>query len=454
MIAILLGLLSVYNLGRQPIRRVVLVTIDTLRADHLGAYGYSRNTSPFLDSLAQRGILFEQARSQSSHTLPSHASLFTSLYPFQHRARVNGQRLRSDILTLAGLLSEHEVTTAAFTSVKFLRGVQNGFEVFDAKSRRADETIDQTIKWLEDQSSDRRFLLWIHLYDVHQYHSLKKVNKVAVDQVTLKEPQERQAFLDFLYQKHHIPRDAFNQRRLMRTYTGYDGQLRYVDQQLQRLFEWMGKRGLQDSSLWIITADHGEGLGNHYYTGHGKYIYNEQLHVPMIWYFSDARYPVKRIPHQVQLVDIFPSVTDIFDITLTNGAQKIQGTSLVPLLQQDEVASFPKLSFAQRRPRPRRRRSWEREVWEAGTIASLQSLHHKYILHSQGQDEFYDLTQDPYETNNLIEAEDNVVISPRESLKKSLAHMLRNQKRPQARQRPQKIDKDIHRELRSLGYLQ
>ena len=117
---------------QAPAQRIILVTIDTLRADHLGAYGYPRGVSPFLDDLAGRSVVFDLALSSSSHTAPSHASLFTSLQPAQHRILVNGKRLDDRLVTIAELLSEQGYRTAAFTPVRFLNGLGAGFLFFSS----------------------------------------------------------------------------------------------------------------------------------------------------------------------------------------------------------------------------------------------------------------------------------------------------------------------------------
>jgi arylsulfatase A-like enzyme len=154
----------------EPPRNVILVTIDTLRADHVGAYGYPRPTTPFLDDLAGRGVLFENAFSSSSHTAPSHATMFTSVYPQAHGVLENGTALPEDLDTLAETLRDNGYQTAAFTSVRFLELLGRGFEHFDADRRLGGGTVTAARGWLaSDRDADRPLFLWVHVYDVHQY---------------------------------------------------------------------------------------------------------------------------------------------------------------------------------------------------------------------------------------------------------------------------------------------
>src|SRR5688572_24614148 len=158
--------------------RVVLVTIDTLRADHLPFYGYPRMTAPFLTDLANRSVVFEEAYAHSSHTLPSHASLFTSLLPTEHRARENGQELSPEIPTMAGWFRQHASRTGAFTATKFLLRATPGFEVAESPAEKGvpgrrrgaegREVIARALDWL-GKHRDESFFLWVHLFDVHEW---------------------------------------------------------------------------------------------------------------------------------------------------------------------------------------------------------------------------------------------------------------------------------------------
>jgi len=157
------------NRGGTPrVSRVVLVTIDTLRADHLKSYGYLRETSPFIDGLAAEGVLFERAFATVSHTAPSHASMLTGRAPAGHGLFANGQSLDPVVPSLGCLLAANGFRGGAFTSVRFLREMMSGFGERSATERVAAKTVDAALAWVETLAPDARFFLWVHIYDPHR----------------------------------------------------------------------------------------------------------------------------------------------------------------------------------------------------------------------------------------------------------------------------------------------
>ncbi len=240
---------------------VILISIDTLRADHLSAYGYSKIRTPHIDSFADGGTLFTQAEAQIPLTLPSHTSLFTSTYPFQNLVEENGERVPADAVTLASVLHSQGYKTAAFIGSDYLDrryGLDQGFDDYDspfgeetrnplAASLRRDGTlvVRAARQWLDAHRGQPVFA-FVHLYDLHVPYAL---------------PPE-------VAQKQGISR--------------YDAQLLYVDQVLGRFRQELEESGWWDKSLIIIFGDHGEGLGDHRETDHGYYIYESTLHVPLI----------------------------------------------------------------------------------------------------------------------------------------------------------------------------
>ncbi len=390
----------------EPLRNLVLVTIDTLRADHLGLHGYPRPTSPFLDLLASRSAVFENAFASTSYTAPAHASLFTSLQPVQHGLLINGHTLDTAIPTLASLLRERGSRTAAFTSVSFLAGLGTGFEELDlpldpaATYRPADRTVDAALEWHrrrseepDERSADRPFFLWIHLYDVHQYGVRAPVRERYLERMRRDSEERGEKIRAFLESEHGIA--GSHRPKLLERYDRYDAQIAFVDEQLERLFAALEK-DTAGETLWIITSDHGEGLGNHRFWGHGRYIWNEHLRVPLILYAGERRWAPSRVEALVRHVDLLPTIVELLGVPLDRDALRLEGHSLVPLLE-DRDASVPiDFAFAQRRPKGSRTR------WEPGVVIAAQDLRFKYILHSEGPDELYDLASDPRELENLI----------------------------------------------------
>lgn len=280
-------LLSCGPIGRVPAGpNVLLVTIDTLRADHVGAYGAARSETPTLDGLAARGVLFETAIASAPLTLPSHATILTGLYPPSHGARHNGiHRVDESVETMAELFRAGGWSTGAVVGATVLNsefGLSQGFDVYDDAletgvgaggirypERKASEVTDRAINWLATVG-DRPFLLWVHYYDPHAPYA----------------PPEPQ-------------RARFGDRP-------YDGEVAYVDQELGRLLDSLRASGTLDDTVVAVTSDHGEGLGDHGETTHAYFVYETVLRVPLILAGPG-------IPHGV----VVPGVTSLASVAGT-----------------------------------------------------------------------------------------------------------------------------------------
>jgi len=272
---------------------VILVTIDTLRSDHLPAYGYDGVKTPHLDALAQQSVLFEQAFAHYPLTLPSHASLMTGTWPPQHGVRDNlGFRLDPKHVTLAGTLKQEGYRTGAVVSSMVLRkttGIDSGFDFFDDQlkrgtrrgivnyaERRGDQSLAIAQEWLEGQP-DSRFFLWLHLYDPH---------------IPYLPPEEFRGKGD----------------------TEYDDEIGYSDHLLGELFGFLKEKGLYDPAIVIVTSDHGEGLGDHGELQHGLLLYREALQVPMIVKLPQAKLGNTRDKRLVGLSDLAPTVCSLLGL--------------------------------------------------------------------------------------------------------------------------------------------
>lgn len=385
----------------EPPTGVFLITIDTLRADHLGCYGYPRQVSPFLDSLARDSTVFENALAASSHTAPSHAALFTSLYPAQHNLLRNGELLSDKLVSLAELFHDAGYTTAGFTPVKFLNGLSAGFDEFRSGEvyLPATSVVDWALEWMRRRPSSERVFVWIHLFDVHEWYKDEHLDPVGLDFVVSEAQLQGHALEEYLQQAHGLPPGLFPGRRgAVDTVNRYDAQLWSVDRQLSRLFRSVRESGSYKNSLWIFTADHGEGLGNHGFLGHGKYIYNEQLRVPLIVHATDGRYPASRIRNQVELVDLAPTLVELVGLSFDEQPVPIQGRSLVRLLADPTTPWESTGAFAQRRPVDDKRL---REGWAPGDVFAFQVAGRKWIINTLGDIELYDLESDPFEHVDL-----------------------------------------------------
>lgn len=434
--------------AKLEVRRIILVTLDALRADHLGCYNYPRDTSPFIDGLAREGAVFERAFTAMPMTAPAHASLFTSLYPLQHQVMKNGHVLDSSFVTLAELARGRGYSTGAFVSAAypFTAGdLLQGFEVFGqahSRARRpADQTIDNTLRWLAHRRPDERFLLWVHLFDTHQPLAPPARH---VEAFTGLSGEAREAHARYLLARQHVD-FAFHGRdtqRMLRLIDAYDASVRFVDEQLQRLFTELRQRGLDADSLWLVTSDHGEGLGNHAWLEHGENVYNELVRVPMILRFSSGAFRGMRIDEVVEHVDVLPTLAELMDAKWRRQPLPVQGASLLGLLSSPDAAPRGRLAFSQRRYH-------DRGDDEAAAQYALQDRAHKYIHHVTGGDEFYDLTDDPYEVDNLVGRGGE----PEAALKQALLRKIELLKAGRSRSEPRLANPEALEQLKALGYV-
>jgi len=432
-----------------PPRRVFLVTLDTLRADHLSCYGYPRRTSPFLDRLAEEGVPFTRAIASASTTVSSHASLFTSLQPPQHRLTRNGMMMHRSLYTLASAFRDLGYATGGFSTVGFMKGLAPGFDTFatEGEYHPNPRVVDRALAWLAERGPEEPFFLWLHLYDVHEWLRPKNVDPEARRRASELEPGGRELALQVV-ESHGLQLGSFAEEQLIDAIDRYDGQILSVDAGVERLYRAAAERGFDRRALWVVTSDHGEGLGSHGYRGHGAKIYNEQLHVPLIFHTPGDATGGRRVDRLVRLVDVLPTLVELAggEELLDRQLFPVVGHSLVPLLE-GSGGRFPvRFAYSQRR-RPDQRRL---ELgWEPGDLWSVQTEDHKYVFHSEGKDELYDLRNDPLELDNRIAVDHHA----RERLR-GLAERLHRSLAEQGRHlKAGKIDPAHREELRALGYL-
>ena len=291
---------------------LILVTIDTLRADRLSCYGYSRIQTPNIDALAAQGARFASVVAQVPLTLPSHCSILTGTYPMFHQVRDNvGYRLDASKNTLAEVLKAQGYRTAAFVgayvlSAKF--GLNQGFDFYDDDfgkparaggivnlnqlERPAAEVIRRAVQWIENKSNSP-FFAWIHLYDPHDPYD---------------------------------PPAAFKARFAGRP---YDGEVAYVDQQIGRLVEFLRSKDLYDDTVIALTSDHGESFGEHGEFTHGYFVYDSTLLVPLIIKAAGNSFKNVIVRPQVRTVDLMPTVLQMLGVAAPAG---LQGLSMLELI--------------------------------------------------------------------------------------------------------------------------
>ncbi len=312
---------------------IVLVVIDTLRADALGVYGSAHATSPALDAWAKRGAVFERAFSTSPWTLPSVGSLLTGRFPSGHgsgrgklaladgRSRRVFIALDGSVPRLASIVSQHGYATAAFVTNTFLRpgfGVADGFDTYDhmrnryVDERRADVMIDRALGWIDQRRQGEPWLLLVHLLDPHQPYDPPPAEAgrfTAGYQGSLHAPIGPDSGLVRKVKRGEIELDAADQAFLRGV---YDEEVAFVAAQIARLLDGLAARKVLERGLVIVTADHGEEFLDHGALEHGHTLYQELLHVPLLVWGPHVR--AGRHPEPVSQVDVLPTVLDALGI--------------------------------------------------------------------------------------------------------------------------------------------
>jgi len=413
-----LGLLAVtWGCTEQPSEpmaatakwNVVFVSIDTLRPDHLGSYGYDRPTSPTLDRLAARSARFTRAYSTASWTLPAHMSMMTSQYPHVHGVDAQERTLGPGGVTLAEIVDTAGYDTAAFVSwfyvskrYGFDRGIDHFVELLPRehdldRSVRAETVVSAAIDWLR-QPRDAPFFLFVHLFDPHMNYDPPPPFDSMFDADYTGSIDGRHATLQPYIEGAHRSPARIDARGLQRVVALYDGEIRYVDEQLARLLNAIDEAGLNGNTLIAVTSDHGEEFDEHgSMEGHQWTLYDEVLRVPLILHHPQRA--ASTYDGLVETLDIAPTLLDWLGLPIPT---HFQGRSLVAALEGAE-SDPSRIAFAEIR---RFNFKWAAHdsryklIFTGG--APLNALG---VPHRRGY-ELYDLLQDPTESDNLFDPAD------------------------------------------------
>jgi choline-sulfatase len=399
---------------RQPLapkapENVLLVTIDTIRADHVGAYGSRAGATPGIDVFAREGILFENAITPAPLTLPAHTSILSGYFPFRTGVRVNGtDRVPETIPLLAPQLADRGFATAAFVSSLVLRkesGINRGFSRFDDEfaanvgrtprdflpERKAEETVALALQWIGQRRAEgKKFFAWVHLYDPHA-------------------PYE--------------PPPAYRQRFAGRE---YDGEIAYADECFTRLLAGLDV----GSTLVFLAGDHGEALGEHGEATHGVFLYDATVRVPLILRLPANRLAGRRVTTQVRLTDIAPTVRRL--VGLPPG--EADGEDLSPLFESPHAPDRPAFSES----------DYPAFVLGWSPMRALRLSGRKFV--EAPRRELYDLHADPGELANLYSDENSV-----RDLARTLVPIAA--RKPLAESASSATDPEIAKRLASLGYI-
>ena len=400
---------------------VVLITIDTVRSDHIGCYGDRQAHTPTLDALASTGVMFRTAVAQVPLTLPSHCSIMTGANPPLHGVRDNlGYTLGDSPPTLATLLKQRGYATAAFVGAEVLdprRGLNQGFETYSSPFRQksgrnnplifnlqdvrrpAEEVVNDALHWMHAQprGAGKPFFVWIHLYDPHQPYD---------------------------------PPEAF--RSLLRD--PYDAEIAYADDEVGKFLADLRQQSLYDGTLVIAAADHGEGLGDHGEKTHGYFIYDVTLLVPLIIKPpAGAGIPPRRVDTPVRLIDIAPTVLQLLGVP---PAPSMQGSSLLSLMMGKATTSPTNVAYSE---------TFYPSEFGWSPLRSIRNGHYKYI--GAPKPEMYDLTTDPQETRNLYQIKHAVALELKSQFDSLVARIT-----PKLTPRQTPVSPEDAQMLASLGY--
>ncbi|MCC7013242.1 MAG: sulfatase [Planctomycetes bacterium] len=380
---------------------LLVILLDTTRADHLSSYGYERATTPTIDALADRGARFSEIYSQSSLTPVSASTLLSGAHPYRHGVRslfvVGRQSMASDVASLPELLTRSGRRTVGFVSAKPMGaqyGLARGFESYhddlsatleryhvdkpsDAAQRPADDTTELVLEWLEQRPREP-FALFVHYFDAHDPSFVpprawleQHVSFPLPPKLARSGPEQR------------IPALGTPSNRVEL----YDAELRFMDEQIARVLARLEAQGELDNTLIVVTADHGEAFGEHDFWTHGI-LYQEQLHVPLI--MAGPGVPRGRVVDgRGRLVDLLPTLAELLDLPAPR--ERLDGSSLAPLLRGAREDA-PREVYSEVRHAAEDRLARDPEMY------ALRVKDWKYIHRpSTGRHELYDLARDPEE---------------------------------------------------------
>ena len=403
--------------GRPAARpNILLVTIDTLRADHLGSYGYAAAETPALDALARRGVRFSRAMTVTPLTLPAHASLLTGTFPGAHGIRDNGgAALAEDQTTLAEALRGRGYRTGGFIAAFVLDhrwGLNQGFDRYsdpfdlanytpdvglDAVQRRGGEVVDEALAWMNEETT-RPFFAWVHLYEPHAPYD-------APERIRARFPS---------------------------TVIGaYDAEVAAADEQVGRLVNALSRGGRLDRTIVAVLGDHGEALGEHQEQEHGFFLYDATVRIPLI--LAGPGMAAREVLEQVRIVDVMPTLLELAGADVP---ASVQGQSLAHLARGNgqSLVALSETWY------PREHFGW----------SELAAIHDgRYTLIAAPRRELYDTRTDPGELHNLADTEPGRA----DALERALRDLVgkTSARKPAAPGRP--VDAQTAERLRALGYV-
>ncbi len=419
---ILISIVNNCNFHKKKNYNIVLIVIDTLRADHLPFYGYKKNTAPFINKISKESIVFKHAFSASSWTTPATASIFTSLYPFQHgvlmcllaikRAKridpnIIINRIPEKIITISEILKKNGYSTYGISdnlNIGALEGFTQGFDKFETYGyKKAPFITEKILQWKKEILKQNKYFLFIQFMDPHApYHR-------------------------------RIPWYKPKQNLKAEMISRYDSEINFVDYYIEKLYK---EFGWDKNTLLIITADHGEGLWDHGHMDHGQSLFLEEIHVPLLMHYPVVK-KSKKIHTIVSTIDILPTVTDIIGIPKL---KNWEGKSLLPLINNKKNKLMKRYIYSY--------------LWKKinNTIEYKSTLYGKwhYIINPNGEQFLFNMAKDSKEKVNLFSKRTKIS----NLLRKKFINFFLNSKRYTYTSIKFKLSKQKIKKLKSLGYVQ
>ena len=441
----------------RPLQRpnIVLITVDTLRADHLGSYGFYRDTTPRIDAFAKDALVFDQAYATMATTLPSHASMLTSRYPMEHGITANlmhgGKPFgwAGNMLSFAQVAKDAGYATAGFVSAAPLKvpsGIAAGFETWSEPKeaeRKAGETLGDALPWIE-QHAKEPFFLWIHFYDPHWPHRAPAPFNEMFE--GLDDTAKKEAWIA----ERGIPERATRSNGKKDTETrwaldNYCAEVRYADDQFGRVLDALKAKGLYDNSVVVLTADHGEGLNQHDWTAHGL-VWDEQLRVPLLMRFpAAAQVAPGRTDKLVSLIDLMPTVLGrVQPLETSKWRAFFENATGVDALAPD-FKERP--VFAQRTGRELA----TTDSGEPGEMYAITAREWKFIHEPTVADRLFDRAKDPFELRDLAPGDAASVAARRREMERMMAE----QRYRLSKLEPAgagEVDPELQKQMNALGY--
>jgi arylsulfatase A-like enzyme len=463
-VAALFVLLACAAPSQAPPPAIVVLSLDTLRADHLSSYGYERPTSPRLDAFAADSVRFGAALAQATGTLPSHLSLLTSLNPPQFRVtRDDGRnfaqtstrlRLPDAVTTLAEVLQSAGYETAAITDGGHLNprfGFAQGFGRFEVNRERGLRTTLVVLRTLLEERARRSaegdgatrppLFLFLHTFDIHEPYQAPEPYARAFSRKSFDEVTHVLGFrpvprlLD-LHKDALTPEDVAEVRGL------YDNGIVSTDDQVSRLFELLDRHGLYEDAIVVVLSDHGEEFLEHGAFNHGRTVYEELVRVPLLIRLPGGRHAGRVVEEPVALLDVAPTILDAANLPIP---PSFQGDSLLGVIEGSEAAD-----------RLRERAVYFESPNARAGVHGLRRDRWKLIRNGSGQEELYDLASDPHERRNLS----GEAVGLREELSKRLAAWVAEMEETGQREgwfavpQAKGISPEERESLRALGYIE